>query len=352
MKEKPSPQPRRALFLIKAFGAFFLCLTAGLYLWSRTAPIHTDPRSDMTWIPGGEFNMGSATSGDPKHREESPAHAVTVKGFWMDTTEVTNAQFKKFIEATGYITDAEKDLSARDFPNAPAEFLKGGSLIFKHTQGINPYQCGDSGDLPWWKFTAGATWQHPQGPGSSIEGRMDYPVICLTWKDVHAYAEWIGKRLPTEAEWEFAARGGLKDKPYVWGDEETPGGKYMANYWQGNFPAVDNGKDGFTQVAPVKSFPPNGYGLYDMSGNVWEMCEDWYSPDFYQASPNNNPSGPLLGFDPEKTGFAQHVIRGGSWLCDDGYCFRFRPAARQGLDTLTSTNHVGFRCVADGPKPK
>ena len=305
----------------------------------------------MVWIPGGTFNMGSSVSADDKHREEGPAHSVTVKGFWMDETEVTNSQFKKFVDATGYLTDAEKDLSAKDFPNAPAEFLKGGSLIFKHTKGVDPYQCGTSGDLPWWKFTAGATWQHPEGPESNIKDRMKYPVLCLTWKDVHAYAEWAGKRLPSEAEWEFAARGGLKDKPYVWGDEETPNGKYMANYWQGNFPDVDKGSDGFKQVAPVKSFSANGYGLYDMSGNVWEMCEDWYHPEFYKVSPNDNPRGPALGYDPSKTGFGEHVIRGGSWLCDEGYCFRYRPSARQGLDVLTSTNHVGCRCVADGPAP-
>ncbi|MEY4403955.1 MAG: hypothetical protein RIR91_1990, partial [Verrucomicrobiota bacterium] len=208
-----------------------------------------------------------------------------------------------------------------------------------------------SGNLPWWKFTVAATWRTPNGPGSSIEGRMNYPVLCLTWKDVHAFAAWAGKRLPTEAEWEFAARGGLKDKPYVWGDEERPNGKYMCNHWQGTFPANDTGADGFKDVAPVASFPPNGYGLYDVAGNVWEMCEDWYHPDFYRVSPAANPLGPAIGFDPEQTGFGQHVIRGGSWLCDEGYCFRFRVASRQGLDTLTSTNHVGFRCVADRPAP-
>ena len=303
----------------------------------------------MVWIPGGEFTMGTDKA-DEKHAEEAPAHSVMIKGFWMDVTEVTNAQFKRFVDATGYLTDAEKDLDPREFPNAPKEYLKGGSLIFQRVSGVNPFQCGGA-DLPWWKFIAGANWRHPDGPASSIEQRMDHPVVCLTYKDAQAYAKWAGKRLPTEAEWEFAARGGLKDKPYVWGDEERPNGKIMSNHWQGKFPERDSGADGFTSVAPVRSFPPNGYGLYDISGNVWEMCEDWYGLDYYKVSPKDGPIGPAIGHDPEKTGFGQHVIRGGSWLCDEGYCFRYRPTSRQGLDMLTSTNHAGLRCVADAPAP-
>lgn len=303
----------------------------------------------MVWIPGGEFTMGTDKA-DEKHAEEAPGHRVVVAGFWMDHTEVTNAQFAAFVKASGHVTDAEKDLDPREFPNAPPEYLKGGSLLFKKVSGVNPHQCGGA-NLPWWKFTAGAHWRQPEGPGSSIEARPGHPVLCLTYKDVQAYAKWAGKRLPTEAEWEFAARGGLSDKAYTWGDEERPAGRIMCNHWQGSFPGLDTGADGFAGVAPVKSFPPNGYGLYDVAGNVWEMCEDWYGLEYYKVSPKDRPPGPAIGHDPEQTGFGQHVIRGGSWLCDDGYCLRYRATSRQGLDTLTSTNHVGFRCVADAPAP-
>ena len=303
----------------------------------------------MAWIPGGEFTMGDGQA-DAGHPEEAPGHRVIVKGFWMDVTEVTNAQFATFVKATGYVTEAEKDLDPRAFPDAPAEHLKGGALLFKKVAGVDPRRC-DGRDLPWWKFTAGADWRRPEGPGSSIDARPDHPVVCLTYADMQAFARWAGKRLPTEAEWEFAARGGLKDKPYPWGEQERPEGRIMCNHWQGRFPAVDTGADGFTGVAPVKSYPPNGYGLYDVAGNVWEMCDDWYGPEYYKTSPEEGPVGPAIGHDPGRTGFGQHVIRGGSWLCDEGYCFRYRTTSRQGIDTLTSTNHVGFRCAADRPGP-
>jgi sulfatase modifying factor 1 len=317
---------------------------------SSSAPVPLGPTAGMVWIPGGEFTMGTDQA-DDKHKEERPGHRIQVGAFWMDETEVTNAQFARFVAATGYVTEAEKDLDPRTFPNVPSpELLKGGSLLFKHTEGVNPFQCG-VGSLPWWKFTVGANWRQPEGPGSDLKGRDAHPVLCLTYKDAQSYAKWAGKRLPTEAEWEFAARGGLADKPYVWGDEERPQGKIMCNHWQGKFPATDTGADGFKSVAPVKSFPPNGYGLYDMAGNVWEMCEDWYGPEWYGRSPKDNPTGPVIGFDPEGTGYGQHVIRGGSWLCDEGYCFRYRATARVGLDPLTSTNHAGLRCVADLPAP-
>ena len=342
--EKPE-SIKQSQNLILIMMTLFLASLAGLWLWSNKTK--QAPLGDMVWIPGGEFEMGTLNAGE-KNSEESPAHAVVVKGFWMDTTEITNAQFSQFVEATGYVTDAEKDFSAKDYPNAPPESLKGGSLIFKLSPGVNPFMCGANGALEWWKFTPGATWRHPQGPESDIKNKMNYPVICITWKDAQAYAEWAGKRLPTEAEWEFAARGGLQNKKFVWGDEEKPDGKFMANYWQGSFPGKDNGEDGFASIAPVKSFPPNGYGLYDMSGNAWELCEDWYSPKFYDISPKDNPLGPAAGtYDPKSTGFTERVMRGGSWLCDDGYCFRYRPASRSGIDSISSTNHVGFRCVKD-----
>ena len=304
----------------------------------------------MVWIPGGEYAMGDAQA-DERHAEEAPGHRVVVKGFWMDTTEVTNAQFAAFVKATGHVTEAETDLDPSAFPNAPAEYLKGGALLFKKVSGVNPRQCG-VGDLPWWKFTAGASWRQPEGPSSSIEARPDHPVVCLTYQDMQAFARWAGKRLPTEAEWEFAARGGLEGKPYAWGEQERPEGRIMCNHWQGKFPAMDTGADGFTGVAPVKSYPPNGYGLYDVAGNVWEMCSDWYGPEYYKVSPKDSPAGPAVGHDPGRTGYGQHVIRGGSWLCDEGYCFRYRTTSRQGVDALTSTNHVGFRCVADAPAPE
>lgn len=350
----PTPQATKARRLIIAIAAILIVAPFAVSFWkNKPAIINPSEVSAMVWIPAGEFTMGNDNA-DEKHNEEKPGHTVQVKGLWMDVTEVTNAQFKVFADATGYLTDAEKNLDPRDFPDVPSpEYLKGGSLLFKHTAGVNPFQCG-AGDLPWWKFTVAATWRQPEGPDSSIKDRMNHPVLCLTYKDAQAFAKWAGKRLPTEAEWEYAARGGLIDKNYTWGDEERPNGKYMCNHWQGKFPATDLASDGFNYVAPVKSYPPNGYGLYDMAGNVWEMCEDWYGIDWYAKSAKYNPVGPAIGYDPEKTGYGQHVIRGGSWLCDEAYCFRYRATSRQGLDTLTSTNHVGFRCVSDkaGPASK
>lgn len=307
----------------------------------------------MVWIPGGEFRMGS--DGDLAQPNETPPHTVRIKGFYMDATEVTNAQFRKFVEATGYVTLAEKDFDPADYPNADADALKAGSLVFTPSEGPIPLDY----HMRWWTFTPGANWRHPSGPGSSIEGKDAHPVVCVAWDDARAYAEWAGKRLPTEAEWEFAARGGLKDAAYAWGDSFEIDGRIPANLWQGNFPYEDTGEDGFQGTAPVKQFPPNGYGLYDIAGNVWEFVQDWYDPDYYMRSPEFNPLGPteelVMDFSKrlrwhsdtrESLTITPHkVIRGGSFLCNDCYCLGYRPTARQVTDMITATNHTGFRCV-------
>ncbi len=310
----------------------------------------------MVWIPGGEFQMGSMY-GEPN---ETPIHTVRVKGFWMDETEVTNAQFRKFVEATGHVTLGEKAFDPKDYPDAPPGTLDAGSLVFQKSDGPVPLD----NHMRWWKFTSGANWREPEGPGSTIEGKDDHPVVCLSWDDANAYAKWVGKRLPTEAEWEFAARGGLKNAKYAWGEEFAPEGELLANLWQGDFPHENTIEDGFAATAPVKSFPPNGYGLYDISGNVWEFVQDWYDPDYYVRSPEFNPVGPTkeqvldptrrLRYEsdtrPQLQNVPHKVIRGGSFLCNDCYCKGYRPSARQITDTITSTNHTGFRCVKSPPK--
>ena len=304
------------------------------------------PTEGMAWIPGATYAMGDGSH----HPEEGPVHRVTVRGFWIDRTEVTNREFARFVDATGYVTEAERPIDARAFPNARPEDLLPGGMVFQSIAGVDPAMCG-IGDLPWWRFTPGANWRHPEGPGSSIDSRMDHPVVQVSYRDALAYCAWAAKRLPTEAEWELAARGGLEGRPYIWGDSERLDGKPMCNHWQGAFPARDLGEDGFHGTAPVGSFPPNGFGLSDMAGNVWEFTADWYDPGYYAASPTEMPAGPARGHDPQGTGFGQRAMRGGSWLCDHAYCFRYRPGARHGVDELTATNHIGFRCVSDAPAP-
>ena len=296
----------------------------------------------MVWIPGGEFEMGSDSVFD--RPEEKPAHRVRVSGFWMDETEVTNEQFRAFVDATGYKTTAERAPSAEEIlklsppgtPPPPAEKLVPGSLVFQMTP-----KPVDTSDLnQWWKWTPGADWRHPEGPGSSIAGREHHPVVHVSWDDAVAYATWAGKRLPTEAEWEFAARGGLVGKPYVWGDAPFSDDAPQANIWQGEFPWKNTSRDGFERTAPVRSFKANGFGLYDMSGNVWEWCSDWFDPDFYRARVSTltiNPKGPAHG--------SRRTERGGSFLCHDAYCSRYRPSARTGGSPDTGMSHVGFRCV-------
>jgi sulfatase modifying factor 1 len=309
------------------------------------------------WIPGGEFTMG--TDSELGWPDEKPAHRVYVDGFWMDETEVTNAQFRAFVEATGYVTTAEKPPDLEEIlrqskpgtPPPPKEKLVPGSLVFQPTDG--PVPLNDY--TQWWHWTPGANWRHPEGPGSSIEGKDDHPVVHVSWDDAVAYAKWAGKRLPTEAEWERAARGGLEGKPYVWGDEKPTDTQVFANIWQGAFPYRNTAADGFVRTAPVKSFEPNGYGLYDMAGNVWEWCSDLYRADLYRQRVGQglivNPSGPSEAMDPRNPRAKSRVERGGSFLCNDSYCSRYRPSARHGCSPDTGMSHVGFRCVTSG-KPE
>jgi formylglycine-generating enzyme len=293
---------------------------------------------EMVPIPGGTFKMGR-DNGPP---DEQPAHEVTVAPFHMDVTEVTVGQFAAFVKATGYVTVAEQDPDQRKYPGAQA-----GSAVFLPTD-MDPRAVGPGELPPWWRYVEGANWRHPEGPKTSVKGKKNYPVVQIAWKDAEAYAKWRGARLPTEAEWEWAARGGLDQQPYCWGTaKQGEGGEWRANTYQGRFPAEDNGADGFTGLAPVKSFAPNGYGLYDMSGNAWEWCSDWYDPGYYKVSPKDNPQGPETGPPVFPEGAPQKVRRGGSFLCDDGYCFRYVPAARDKNPTDSSANHTGFRCVKD-----
>ncbi len=308
----------------------------------------------MVWIPGGEFSMGSdgkcngASCCSPSTVADAlPVHRVYVDGFWMDATDVTNDKFEQFVKATGYKTIAEIAPTKEEFPTAPPENLVAGSVVFTPTPGPVPL----TDHFQWWRYVHGADWRHPTGPDSDIKGKGNYPVVQIAWPDAVAYAKWAGKRLPTEAEWEFASRGGLSGKLYDWGDEFKPGGKWMANTWQGTFPVKDTGEDGFAGLAPVKSFPSNGYGLYDMAGNVWQWCSDWYRPDYYArlklsgVDVARNPQGPDSSYDPSEPGEKKRVQRGGSFLCTDQYCTRYMAGTRGKGDFSTGCNHLGFRCV-------
>jgi formylglycine-generating enzyme required for sulfatase activity len=316
--------------------------TAAFALWSRPGQ-EEEPPEGMVWIPSGEFWMGSEVFADTQ-----PVHRVRLDGFWMDTTEVTNEQFAEFVEATGYKTIAERQPDRKDFPGLdPKKKLVPCAPVF-----IPPKVCppGESGNCDrWWKVVPGACWRHPEGPDSSIQGRAKHPVVQIAWHDAVAYAEWAGKRLPTEAEWEYAARGGLDRKPFYWGDELTPGGKWMANIWQGKFPCENTLADGYRGTAPVGSFPPNGYGLYDMAGNAWEWCADWYQPQ-YNVVPGTvriNPTGPAFSIDTHGRNEPKRVQRGGSFLCSDSYCARYRAGGRQQGEPSTGQSHTGFRCVKE-----
>jgi formylglycine-generating enzyme required for sulfatase activity len=300
----------------------------------------------MTWIPGGRFRMGSENF----YPEERPVQEVSVDGFWMDRHTVTNEDFARFVEETGYVTVAERPLDPADFPGAPAENLVPGSMLFHKTQG--PVDLEDYSN--WWAWVPGTSWKHPLGADSSLAGIERHPVVHVAYEDVEAYAAWAGKTLPTEAEWERAARGGLDDKNFTWGDDDFPDGAAMANSWQGEFPWRNLAVDGFEGTSPVGSYPPNGYGLYDMAGNVWEWTSDWFVPRradeiVRSCCIPNNPriESPDQSYDPRQPQFRipRKVVKGGSHLCAPNYCLRYRPAARQPQMIDTGMSHVGFRCI-------
>lgn len=315
---------------------------------------HVEPavRPDgMVWIPGGAFTMGC--NEESCTQEAMTPHRVKLDGFWMDETEVTNNEFAKFVEATQYVTVAERPINWDELkkqlppgtPKPDDEVLKPGALVFTPPPGtvmLNDYS-------QWWKWVTGADWRHPQGPGSSIEGKGNYPVVQIAYEDADAYAKWAGKSLPTEAQYEYAARGGLEEKVFSWGNELNPDGKYLANYFQGSFPNHNTGEDGFVGTAPVKSFPPNGYGLYDIVGNVWELCTDWYGVESnattLSAGMVVNPTGPPASSDPNDPYAIKHVAKGGSFLCSLQYCSNYKPSGRQGTAYDSGMNHIGFRCV-------
>ncbi|MFM8734004.1 MAG: formylglycine-generating enzyme family protein [Pirellulales bacterium] len=328
--------------------------------FAETVPGPASPRDGapdgMAWIPGGAFSMGCADprgipfGGTDAMGDARPIHRVRVAGFWMDVHEVTNRQFAEFVAATGYTTVAERTPRVEDFPDAPPEKLVPGSVVFTPPREWVPLR-DDTGTahLRWWTYMPGACWRHPEGPGSDLEGRDDEPVVHVAFEDAEAYAAWAGKRLPTEAEWEFAARGGLSGAPYPWGHEFRPAGRWMANTWQGRFPGENTAADGFPGIAPVGRYPANGYGLHDMSGNVWEWCSDWYRPDTYAEAaghgPVTDPRGPADSFDPAEPGQPKRVQRGGSYLCSDQYCSRYIVGTRGKGEVSSGTNHIGFRCV-------
>jgi formylglycine-generating enzyme required for sulfatase activity len=296
------------------------------------------PAKDMVWVPGGEFLMGS----EQFYPEERPVRRVSVDGFWMDEHPVTVAEFRRFVKATGYLTWAEIAPDAADYPGADPELLVPGSLVFQRTEG--PVDLRDFAN--WWTWMPGAQWRHPEGPGSTVHGRELHPVTHVAHQDAVAYAEWAGKQLPTEAQWERAARGGLDGKVFCWGDEFAPRGRMMANTWQGEFPWENQLLDGYERTSPVKRFPANGYGLYDMAGNVWEWTADPFTPD--HSTPAHPCCAPENGRHTPGEPYPRRVTKGGSHLCAPNYCLRYRPAARQGETVDTTTGHLGFRCVIRG----
>jgi sulfatase modifying factor 1 len=359
----------KSYFNLKTVGILIAvaAIGAGVYLACRSASPAGDSRdksryvrqpklnpstppgpapAGMAWIPGGEFYMGNEAF-DPSLQ----IHLVYVDGFWLDQHEVTNEAFAKFVAATKYTTVVERSVDRKKFPNAPPELLKPWSLVFRKPPKDAKFKSLAHGQLECAKPVNGACWKHPEGPESDLAGREKHPVVHICFEDAVAFCKWAGKRLPTEAEWEFAARGGLDRKQFPWGDDLTPNGKWMANIWQGRFPYENTCEDGFEATAPVGSFPPNGYGLHDMAGNVWEWCADWYSPNYYQDcidenrdGPTRNPKGPHKPFRPDEP---TRVQRGGSFLCAQGACERYYCGARGSGEINSSQNHIGFRCAMD-----
>jgi len=310
-----------------------------------------DSSGQMAWIPAGVYEMGGGSQ--QADADEFPRHQVKVDGFWMDIHEVTNGQFSTFVEATGYVTVAERPVIWEEIkqqlpPNTPKpadSVLQPGALVFKPTAG--PVPMNNPGQ--WWDWVIGANWRHPEGPQSTIKDRMDHPVVQIAWDDAQAYAQWAGKRLPTESEWEWASRGGMDDPIYPWGNQPMDRAAQLANFWQGHFPYDNRKEDGYFATAPAKSYPPNGYGLYDMAGNVWEWCSDWYHVDAYadlqRTGVADNPAGPENSFDPQEPYTPKKVVRGGSFLCNDSYCSGYRVSRRMKSSRDSGLNHTGFRCV-------
>lgn len=316
-----------------------------LLLCTAVSAVAKSDKEEQIFINGGKFYMGSQLA---IFEDALPIHLVSVDSFWIDKTEVTNKHFKKFVDATGYVTVAEKKLSRSEYPALSEQELMPGSIIFSPP----PPETRLQNSTDWWGFSYGANWRHPDGPDSTITDKMDHPVVHVAYEDAIAYAKWAGKRLPTEAEWEYAGRGGLDRAKYVWGNDPAGEKKLMANIYQGDFPLKNTHADGYGSTSPVMAFPKNGYGLYGMAGNVWEWTQDWYRADEYQrrveqGQPITNPKGPGNSYDPLEPNVQKRVIRGGSFLCTDQYCSRYMPGGRGKAEITSGTSHIGFRLVAD-----
>jgi sulfatase modifying factor 1 len=308
----------------------------------NSTPAPAPAPDGMVWIPGGTFWMGCD---DCEMPDTKPVHLVTVDGFWMDRTPVTNAQFAEFVKATGYVTAAERKPDPRDYPGVDPAKLVAGSAVF--TPPANDVRLDDVS--LWWQYVPGASWNHPDGPNSNIQGRENHPVVQIAWEDAAAYAKWAGRRLPTEAEFEFASRGGLDRNHYAWGNDLKPGGKWAANIWQGRFPSNNTADDGYVGTSPVLAFPANGFGLNDVGGNVWQWCADWYRPDYFATLAAqgviHNPQGPPDSYDPQEPGVAKRVQKGGSFLCSDRYCSRYLAGSRGRGAVDSGGSNTGFRCA-------